>query len=64
MRKLISKDLVNGIDCKIAKDSLVCENCSDGKIHRAPFPVGEGNKEHKVFDLIHSDVCGTGRASL
>ena len=58
VRKLISKDLVNGIDCKITKDSLVCENCSDGKIHRAPFPVGEGNIEYKMFDLIHSDVCG------
>ena len=57
VRKLISKDLINGIDCKFTKDSLVCENCSDGKIHRAPFPVGEGNIEYKMFDLIHSDVC-------
>ena len=57
VRKLISKELVDGIDFKITKDSYVCENCNDGKIHRTPFPIRESN-EHKVLDLIHSDVCG------
>lgn len=38
--------------------TYVCENCSDGKIHRSSFPTGEVRKECKVLDLIHSDVCG------
>lgn len=58
VRKLISKDLVKGIDCEITKDSFVCENCCDGKNHRVPFPTGKGNREHKILDLIHSDLCG------
>lgn len=58
LRKLIAKDLVKGIDCKITKDSFVCDNCCDGKNHRVPFPCVEGKRDHKVFDLIHSDVCG------
>ena len=58
LRKIISNDLVRGIDCKITKDSFVCENCCDGKNHRVSFPKSEGNKKREVFDLIHSDVCG------
>lgn len=58
LRKLVAKDLVQGIDCNITKDSFICKNCCDGKNHRVPFPTVEGKREHKVFDLIHSDVCG------
>ena len=58
MRKLIDESLVKGVDCKVTKDSFICNNCCDGKNHRVPFPVSEDNRKRKVFDLIHSDICG------
>lgn len=58
LRKLIFKDLVNGVDCNITIYSFVCENCCDGKNHRVSFPTVDGKRDHQIFDLIHNDVCG------
>ena len=58
LRKLISKDLVKGVDCKVTNDSFICENCCDGKNHKTPFSNIESNRKRKIFELIHSDVCG------
>ena len=58
LRKLVTKELVRGIECDITKDSFLCNSCCDGKNHKVPFPVSESKSKHKVLDLIHSDVCG------
>ena len=49
LRKLIDKSLVKGIDCKVTKDSFICNNCWDGKNHRVPFPVSEVNRKCKIL---------------
>ena len=59
LKKLKSKSLVKGLEeCKFSIDSIICENCCDGKNHKIPFPVVNSNRKRKIFELIHSDVCG------
>ena len=35
-----------------------CEPCVDGKHHRSSFPKSGGRRTTKLFEIVHSDVCG------
>ena len=38
---------------------IFCENCSEGKLLKSPFPTFNGKRVKREFlDLIHTDVCG------
>lgn len=58
IKKMISNELVTGVEIlKRAKLSF-CEGCIEGKMHRKPFkPVGEIRSKRKL-QCVHSDVCG------
>lgn len=58
LRKIINKELVTGIDCKVTNELFFCDNCCDGKNHKLPFDKLIGENLSKPLELIHSDVCG------
>ena len=59
LQKLITKNLVTGMDCGPCDTKFFCENCCEGKLHRSPFPTFNGERVKREFlDLIHIDVCG------
>lgn len=58
MRKLVVKDMVIGLDCKMTKDIGVCEPCVEGKHHRTKFETSSAKRSDSVLGLVHSDVCG------
>ena len=58
VRKVISNQLVNGIDCKITDEKIVCSECCDGKNHKLPMPKIDVHRNTAILDLIHTDVCG------
>ena len=58
LQKLATDQLVNGFDYDVTKDIEFCEPCVDGKHHRSSFPKSGGRRATKLFDIVHSDVCG------
>ena len=58
MNKLVTKELVSGIDCQFTRNSYVCEHCCAGKIHRNPFPCGSTKAKRVPLELVHTDLCG------
>jgi hypothetical protein len=36
----------------------VCDSCTLGKQHRAPFPQSSTFRAEKALDLFHADLCG------
>ena len=58
VRKIVKDNLVSGIDFKLCSDDHHCESCYDGKNHRVPFPTHKSQKNRKILDVIHSDLCG------
>jgi transposase InsO family protein len=60
MLRLLSEDLVNGIDLT-PKDlevlDEVCDPCRKGRMVRSPFP-SSSTKVEGTLDLIHMDLCG------
>lgn len=40
-------------------DGQVCENCVAGKQRRDKFETGKAMSAAGVFELVHSDLCGT-----
>ena len=59
MRKLVSKEMVTGVDLKSKNDVLkMCEPCVFGKQSRKPFPARNEHRSNRPLELIHTDVCG------
>ena len=58
LQKRATDQLVNGLDYNLIKDIKFCEPCVDGKHHRSSFPQSGGRRATKLFDIVHSDVCG------
>ena len=59
--KLVSKDMVTGIDVPPADLTSaigeVCDPCVQGKQHRQPFPTSP-SVSAELLDLVHMDVMG------
>jgi transposase InsO family protein len=59
LKKLIKDKMVHGLTSKdIPNEDEFCETCTQGKIHRLPFPTEGGNRATAPLELVHSDVCG------
>lgn len=57
-------NMVRGMDLgKTPCDVFVfaCVGCVNGKEVRQPFPTDGGIRATRVFQLVHSDVCGSFR---
>ena len=57
LQKLVSDNLVDGLDLDSCKEMSFCEPCVFGKNHRAPFPKKSDRKTTRPLELIHTDVC-------
>ena len=58
MKKLVSGNMVIGLDCKPTGEYGVCKSCVEGKLHCRKFPKDGGSRSEAVLGLVHSDVCG------
>ena len=58
LKKLVSENMVVGMNSKLTQDIGVCEPCAEGKNHRKKFQDEGGKRAKDVLDLVHSDVCG------
>ena len=58
LENMSKNQTVRGLDANILNNSDLCVDCTQGKIHRTPFPKNEDSKAREPFELIHSDVCG------
>ena len=41
-----------------AEDQEVCVRCVKGKQIKTPFPKEQAIRTTKVWEIVHSDVCG------
>ena len=61
MAKLVTKDMVTGIDVPASSfteaKSNVCDSCILGKQHRHPFPTSTSESAN-LLDLVHMDLQG------
>ena len=58
LSKMMSKELVTGMNVPRNSELSFCEGCIEGKLKRKPFkPVREIRSKRKL-QCIHSDVCG------
>jgi transposase InsO family protein len=57
LRELGRKDMVKGIPV-VDHVEQVCEGCTLGKQHRAPFPRASSYRAQKGLELFHTDLCG------
>ena len=57
LNKLMTENLVEGLDYDPSRRLNFCKECVDGKIHRQKFNK-EGKRSSEVLGLVHSDVCG------
>ena len=56
--QLIKDNLVEGMNCSTGKVNRECEACTQGKMHRLPFPKKSEKKTCQPLEMIHSDLCG------
>lgn len=47
-------ECMNYSNCKIKRE---CEACSQGKVHKIPFPKKSERRSCQPLGLIHSDLC-------
>ncbi|MCP4490581.1 MAG: DDE-type integrase/transposase/recombinase, partial [Gammaproteobacteria bacterium] len=57
LQKLVKEELVRGMDMHLPTELPFCADCTDGKMHRLPFPKST-TRASEVLGLVHSDVCG------
>ena len=57
LRELGRKGMVNGVPV-VDHVEQVCEGCTLGKQHRAPFQRASSYRAQKGLDLFHTDLCG------
>ena len=58
MKKLLTENLVEGLNVNSFEKPIFCESCVYGKQHKIPFPKQSMRKSTAPLQLIHSDVCG------
>lgn len=58
MKKLVSRQMVDGLNKGMNIESIFCEACILGKQTRTVFPSNKNPRSHHVLELIHTDVCG------
>ncbi|KAL2092442.1 hypothetical protein ACEWY4_012240 [Coilia grayii] len=58
LKMLAKKQLVEGLDYDVLKDTDFCESCAEGKHHRGKFPSDGRKRANEPLGLVHSDVCG------
>ena len=56
--QLIKDKLLEGMNCSRGEANREREACTQGKMHRIPFPKTSEKKISQPLDLIHSDLCG------
>ena len=56
-KKLITEDLVVGLDYELNNDSIICKSCCKSKSSRVPFKSSNRHAS-KPFELVHTDLCG------
>jgi hypothetical protein len=57
LRDLGRKKMVSGMPM-VDHVEQVCDSCTLGKQHRAPFPQSSTFRAEKALDLFHADLCG------
>ncbi|KAL0270911.1 UNVERIFIED_CONTAM: hypothetical protein PYX00_008181 [Menopon gallinae] len=57
LRRLESKQMVNGLRLMGRDDTFNCEICARAKIHQLPFSKSTSRSKN-ALDLVHSDICG------
>jgi len=57
LRELGRKEMVSGVPV-VDHVEQVCEGCTLGKQHRAPFPEASTYRAQKGLELFHTDLCG------
>lgn len=57
LRDLGRKKMVEGIPV-VDRVEQVCDGCTLGKQHRAPFPKVSSYRAEKGLELFHADLCG------
>ena len=58
IKKIISNELVTGVEIPKRAELSFCEGCMEGKMHWKPYkPVGEIRSKRKL-QCVQSDVCG------
>ena len=57
LRDLGRKKMVSGMPT-VDLVEQVCDSCTLGKQHRAPFPQSTTFRAEKALDLFHVDLCG------
>lgn len=58
LKRLVSKEMVQGIQLKQMEQMPTCETCIRGKLCALPFPQQSSSKSEEMLELVHSDVCG------
>lgn len=56
LKRLINKDMVNGIEKLNISKVEFCESCVNGKMTKLQF--GTRQKSKSILEIVHSDVCG------
>ena len=59
VHQLAKKEMVTGMNYPTNNNlEKECEGCTVGKMHRNPFPKQSQHRATKLYEVIHSDVCG------
>ena len=58
IKKLVSDEMVIGLNGAMSHDIGICGPCAEGKMHRTKLPSRSENRSDTVLGLVHSDVCG------
>lgn len=58
IRRLVSENLVSGIQINECDKRIVCDCCVKGKMIRKSFPKVSESRAGSVLELIHTDLCG------
>ena len=60
MQQMASNELATGIRLNnmSSNETLDCEACTLGKMHRSSFPKQSKHRATKILELVHSDLCG------
>ncbi len=49
---------MDGFQFDSKKEISYCEACTEGKLHKSPYPSASSRRAEYVLDSVHSDICG------
>lgn len=58
VQTIVSKNLLDGIDCRPQEQNDLCVGCTSGKMLETRFPIQQERSSTEPADKIHTDVCG------